>query len=275
VVADSGAGPVSGSVGGDGDDVLLIHGGPGLSDYMDVVDDETRGWRTIRYQQRGIAPSTVEGPFDVARHVADARAVLDELNVERTVVLGHSWGGHLALQLALAHPERVSSVVVVDALGSTGTGGAPALGEELRRRLPDTAVARVQELDVRLGQPGAGDADALESLALLWSGYFADPATAPPLPLDMRLSLACSMGTFASVMEEIPDGRFARRLRQLAVPVVVLIGEKSPLPLDVGEETAALIPHAELTVVPGAGHLPWYEQPGCVSRALSRAASLR
>jgi pimeloyl-ACP methyl ester carboxylesterase len=162
----------------------------------------------------------------VARHVAAARAVLDELNVERTVVLGPSWGGHRALQPARAHPEQVSSVVVVDGMGSTASGGARELGEELRRRLPDTAVARCRERDLRLGRADASDDDARQWLALLWSGYFADPATAPPLPPDMRVSLAGAVGTFASVMEEIPDGRFARRLRQLSTPVVVLVGEK-------------------------------------------------
>jgi len=57
------------------------------------------------------------------------------------------------------------------------------------------------------------------------------------------------------------------------MPVVVLVGQSSPMPVDVGEKTAGLVSHGELTVVPGAGHLPWYEQPGCVARALTRAAS--
>jgi pimeloyl-ACP methyl ester carboxylesterase len=141
--------------------------------------------------------------------------------------------------------------------------------------LPDqAAVAVCEELDLRLGEPDADDADALASLALLWPGYFADPAQAPPLPEDTRLSLACAAGTFASVMPALSDGLFARRLPELAAPVVVLVGEASPLPRALGEQTAALLPHAELTVVPGAGHLPWFEEPGCVARALTRAASL-
>lgn len=268
--AGSGAGSIVGSVSGEGRDLLLIHGGPGLCDYMDVVGDETRGWRAIRYQQRGLSPSVTEGPFSVTRHVADAVAVLDELSVRQAVVLGHSWGGHLALQLALAVPERVAAVVAVDALGSAGDGGASALRQELRRRLRPDAVTRCAAIDRRLAEPGAADADALESLALLWPGYFAEPEAAPPMPASMRVSLVCAAGTFASVMGELPDGTFARRLRGLAVPVTVVLGQAGPMPMSAGEETARLIPHSELVVVPGGGHLPWHEQPGCLARVLAR-----
>jgi proline iminopeptidase len=109
--ADSGAGPIAGSVSGTGRDLLVLHGGPGMSDYMAAADGEFGGWRTIRYQQRGLRPSAVDGPFSAPRHVADAIAVLDALQVERAVVLGHSWSGHLALQLALASPDRAPASV--------------------------------------------------------------------------------------------------------------------------------------------------------------------
>jgi pimeloyl-ACP methyl ester carboxylesterase len=268
---DSGAGTIAGWLGGDGDDLLLLHGGPGLSDYMDVLAEELSGWRTIRYQQRGLAPSAEDGPFTVERHVADALCVMDGLGVVRPVVLGHSWGGHLALRLAVEHPDRVRAVVVIDGLGVTGDGGAPALGQELRRRLPDAARGRCEELDTRLGSGEADDADALASLALLWPGYYADPARAPAMPA-MRLSLACNMATTASVLTELSDGAFARSLEALTVPVTFILGETSPMPLEAGVSAAKRIPSSQVVVIPEAGHLPWYEQPGCVASAL---ASLR
>src|SRR5206468_16741 len=95
-----GAGRPAGSRG----DQLLLHGGPAMSDYMGLLAPELDGWQAIRYQQRGLPPSAETGPFTVEQHVADAVAVLDELGVDRAVALGHSWGGHLALHLAVAHP---------------------------------------------------------------------------------------------------------------------------------------------------------------------------
>ncbi len=262
------AGPVAGWTDGDGPDLLLVHGGPGLSDYMAMLSAETRGWRSIGYQQRGITPSAAAGPFAVGQHVSDALAVLDGQARGPVVVLGHSWGGHLALQIALAAGNLVRAVLVVDGLGSAGDAGVPALRAELRRRLPPGSRARCDELDEQLATPGATDDDALESLRLLWPGYFADPAGAPPPPEGMAVSLACATGSAASAMEQLAAGTFASRLAMITVPVTVLAGDSSPMPVVVAEETAR-IAGGKLVVVRGGGHLPWHEQPGCVSSALA------
>jgi pimeloyl-ACP methyl ester carboxylesterase len=100
--------------------LLLLHGGPAITDFMDLLGTEVAGWRAIRYQQRCLSPSATGGPFTVERHVADAVAVLDGLGVDRAVVAGHPWGGHLALQLAVAHPDRVAGLLIIDSPGANG-----------------------------------------------------------------------------------------------------------------------------------------------------------
>ncbi|HTX62805.1 MAG TPA: alpha/beta hydrolase [Acidimicrobiales bacterium] len=254
---------------GDGRPLVLLHGGPGLSDYMALLDDETVGWRRIRYQQRGIAPSPESAPFTVARHLDDLSTVLDAADVHQAVVLGHSWGGHLALHAAARLPDRVAGVVAVDPLGAIGDGGADALGAALMARLLPGAREKVAALAQRSSGGDVDDGAATERLALVWPGYFAHPPTAPPLPPGLRLSVQCHAGTMASVRSEI-EGGFPDRLAQLRVPVEIVLGAQSPLPNEAGITTAALIPRCGTTIVPGAGHLPWHEQPGCVRQALRR-----
>jgi proline iminopeptidase len=261
-------GPIAGHTGGSGAPLLLLHGGPALSDYMDMLGPELDGWRWVRYQQRGLAPSALAGPFTVERHVADAVAVLDRLGIGRTIVLGHSWGGYLALQLALAHPDRVAGLVIVDPLGAVGDGGLKEMSQQLRSRLAPAAAAQLAEVDARLDGPDPTDADALESLTLLWPGYFAVPAAAPPVPPRMRIALAAYGPTFASAAEHLAGG-FGEKLGEVRASVVFVLGERSPMPVSQGEQTAALLPSAEVHVIPGAGHLPWHEQPGCVAAALA------
>jgi pimeloyl-ACP methyl ester carboxylesterase len=251
---------------GEGPALLLLHGGPGLNDYMGMLDDEVAGWRAIRYQQRGLSPSSLAGPFTVDQHIADLISLLDCLDVGRLVIFGHSWGGHLALQAAITIPDRVRAVVLVDALGSVGDGGATELSTQLLSRLSPQASARVAALTERLAEPDA----AKEIAELLWPSYFADPATAPLLPADFEFSPQCNAETLASVFPMIPDGSFAAKVASIDVPAQILLGERSPLPHSAGQATAELLPRSELVVVPGAGHLPWYEQPGCVRAALSR-----
>ena len=171
-------GPIAGSVQGTGAPLLLLHGGPAMSDYMELLASELTGWRWVKYQQRGLAPSAVDGPFTVERHVADAVAVLDEAGIDQAVVLGHSWGGYLALNLALAHPERVTGLVIVDPLGAVGDGGVAEMGQNLGSRLLPSAVEKYGEIAATLATEPTDDA-MLESLKLLWPGYYADPPSAP------------------------------------------------------------------------------------------------
>lgn len=188
-------------------------------------------------------------------------------------MLGHSWGGHLALHLALAHPDRVAGLVIVDGLGAVGDGGLAELGQHLHERLTPPAADRYAQVAARLAGPEPSDADMLESLRLIWPGYFADPASALALPPDLRASVAGYLGTITSVAGHLTAG-FAQSLRGLRVPAVFVLGEKSPMPVSQGEQTAALLPAAEVTVVPGAGHLPWHERPGSVAAALARIREL-
>lgn len=271
VTARTPAGGITGRIDGAPGDppLLLLHGGPGLSDYMpDLLDGELNGWRTLSFQQRGLAPSATGGPFTVDRHVADTVAVLDAAGTKCAVVLGHSWGGHLALQLAVAHPERVAGLVVVDSLGVTGDGGLAEMGQHLAERLPAESGSAFAELAERLSSPAPTDEDAVAWFRLLWPGYFADPARALAYPPELRMSLACNGMTVGSVMQSLANG-FAARLNSVTVPAVFLLGERSPMSVSQGLQTAELLPNATARVIPEAGHLPWYEVPGCVAEALT------
>ncbi len=127
---------------------LLLHGGPGMSDYLSTLADELDGLlTTARYQQRGLAPSVVDGDVSVEGHVRDAVAVMDELGWHKPVVIGHSWGGYLALHLATAHPDRVRALVILDSLGATGDGGVSEFVPRLRRNITATDLARMAELE--------------------------------------------------------------------------------------------------------------------------------
>jgi pimeloyl-ACP methyl ester carboxylesterase len=124
------------------------------------------------------------------------------------------------------------------------------------------------EVEAALAAGTATDNDATEYIGLLCKGYFADPPSAPPAPPDLRMSLAANGETTAAALAELA-GDFGGRLAGVHIPVRLVVGEASPLPPSVSVEPARLLPDAELTLVPGAGHLPWHEAPGCVADALA------
>ncbi|QIG41495.1 alpha/beta hydrolase [Nocardioides anomalus] len=256
---------------GDGPPLLCLHGGPGLSDYLADLGEETAGWRRISYTQRGLAPSPTDGPFTLAQHVADAITVLDDLGLDEAVVLGHSWGGFLAALLAAEHPDRVRGLLLVDPLGVVGDGGFGRFAEQMLARTPDEDRRRADELDRRAMAGQGTEADAVESLRLVWPAYFADPPTAPPMP-DLRLGLAAYSATLEEVLALLASGELPARAAACDQPVEVLYGLGSPFPVESALDTAAAFAQGRATGVPDAGHFPWLEQPGCVAEALHRLA---
>lgn len=101
---------------GSGPDVLVLSGGPGCVHYLERDELAPLGMRAWYPEPRGVGRSG-GGPHDLAQAVADLEAVRRAAGVDSWVVLGHSWGGDLAVRYALDHPARVRSVVSVAAHG--------------------------------------------------------------------------------------------------------------------------------------------------------------
>jgi pimeloyl-ACP methyl ester carboxylesterase len=110
--------PVNGAelevdVKGAGEPVVFIHGAVFTDSFLSlVIDPAVRDhYRTIRYRRRGYGGSSpVDAPFSVSDHASDCRALLGALDVEKAHVVGHSYGGVVALQLAVGAPEVVATL---------------------------------------------------------------------------------------------------------------------------------------------------------------------
>lgn len=265
-------GVLVGHVRGTGPRLLLVHGGPGLSgEYLEGLAAELwDGYEVAWYQQRSLAPSLEVGPFTVEQHVQDIAAVMDALAWPDAWLVGHSWGGHLVVAAAIGIPERVRGLVPVDPLGSTGDGGDAEFEAAMLDRTPPAVRERARALDERALSGQATTADALESLRLFWPAYYADPATAPPMP-PIRLSVDGYAETFASIIDGRADLEAA--LPTIHVPAHFVHGAGSPMPITASTSTAALIPGATVHVVEGAGHFIWHERPGAVRGVIDGATA--
>jgi len=265
-------GSLGGWVTGSGPPALLLHGGPGLDfSYVDDLAAELAdGFRVASFQQRGLEPSTEEGPFSIEQAIADVVSVLDGLGWERALVVGHSWGGQLALRVAAAHPHRLVGALAVDPIGLVGDGGVAAFEAELVARVPRAARERADELDEHLLAGEGTPEEIAESLGIVWPAYFADPQTAPAMPA-MDFSLAAYSGIVADMPVEVE--RVAGQLVAGGVPYGIVAGGASPIPWgQAAALTVELSPSAFLDVVPSAGHFVWFEGPGRVLAALKRLA---
>jgi pimeloyl-ACP methyl ester carboxylesterase len=99
-------------------------------------------------------------------------------------------------------------------------------------------------------------------MELAWPGYFSSLEMAQPIP---QTGHAPSDQSWASIREQLPI--LAQLLRGCTVPTRFVHGDLDPLPVSASTDAAALM-GAPVDVLPGNGHFPWLEDPGCVRRSL-------
>lgn len=237
---------------GAGSAVVLLHPGWGDSTIWDGVEARLSGRaRVIRYDTRGYGRSPApQVPFT---HLDDLVAVLDGLDVERAVVVGHSGGGATAVSLAMASPERVASLVLV----APGVGGYPWPTED--PFLVDYAALAE-----------SNDPEGVVQLGLrTWCRAGADPAAQS----QIRRGLA---GQLASADHLRPEPDAYSRLEQLTVPTTLLVGDlEYPMVADCVAAMARRIPGREVVTLPGVDHLVPLRAPEVLAQLIDRLSGGR
>jgi proline iminopeptidase len=253
---------------GSGVPALLLHGGAAVPDYLGDCAALLDGlFATIRYTQRGTPPSDADGPYTIEAHVADAVAMLDAFELEQSWAIGHSWGGHLALHLALARPERLLGILLVDPLGAD-----PAVLRQqdanLRRGLTEEQKTRIAEIERRRRAGAVTEAELVERFTVIWPRFFArsEVVTAPP----SRVGVRASIETNRSIAAHFEQQTLVRGLPTLRLRALFIHGEEDPLPVESTRRTAALIPGARVETIPACGHFPWLERPDAYRAAVAR-----
>jgi 3-oxoadipate enol-lactonase len=253
------AGPVVLAVaeaGNGGSGLLLLHGFTGAKeDFADWIDAfAARGFHVVAPDHRGHGASgqpAEESAYSLATFADDARRLVDELGWDRFALLGHSMGGMVAQLLALAVPERVSALVLMDTTYRNVDGIDPALVALATAVVRTEGVERLLELMNERDAPLATAADA--RVRAEREGYIA---------FGERKFLACSPAMYAAMAAELlNDHDYLAQLATLDVPTLVVVGEQDTPFLAPSEVMADAIPDAELVVLPGAGHSPQFEAP--------------
>ena len=265
-------GALGGWVAGDGLPVLLLHGGPGLSyEYLEASPTRSaRDYRIAAYQQRGLEPSTVEGPFDIAPPWPTSPPSSTRSAGSAPGSSGTRGAGTCSCTCATAAPWRLHGGLAIDPLGAVGDGGMAAFEAEMVSRTPEGDRGRAQELDERAMRGEGTPEDSVESMRLFWPAYFASPDRVIPFP-PVQASVEAYSGLLEAAQASMPE--LARALADVGVPFGCVAGARSPMPCDqAAEATVRAIPGAWLEVIDGAGHFPWFERPGCVRNALRRLA---
>jgi pimeloyl-ACP methyl ester carboxylesterase len=219
-------------------------------------------YRVVTYDVRGHGASDVPADpeaYSQPHSVEDLRGLLDHLGLERPCVGGLSMGGNIALNLGLAHPERVAGLIIADTgAGSDDAEGWRAKCAEWATLLESRgieAAADVMMADPLFARYAAQGPEAARHMRSLLTTH-----RARGLALTLRGVLARRPSIFS--LEE--------RLKCLAVPTLVIVGEHDELCLKVSRYLAETLPAGRLVGITGAGHMTNLEDPTTFNAAVDR-----
>jgi len=237
-------------VAGEGYPLLLLHAGIADSRMWDEqFPIFAQHYRTVRYDLRGFGQSQWHaGPFAAYE---DPVALFRALGVQRAYVLGISFGGKIALDFALTHPELVASLILV---APSVSGTYPS--EKIRQFF--------QEEDALVEK---GDLQGATELNLrLWvDGPQRTPEQVNPMVRQRVYEMQYS--AFTILMPEDSEEQEVQppaitRLAEIRVPTLIIVGDLDlPEKLKLSEQLATSIPGAKLEVIAGAAHMVSMEQP--------------
>ena len=243
-------------IAGNGPAVVLLHGwGVDLESWHFLFPNLSDEYTVIRYDRRGFGQS--EGPADQSLDPIDLRKLLDELKIDRAVVLGHSQGGGSALRFAFAFPERISGLILF------GAGPPPGFG--LPWNGPDAFPSGLGLIAKEYG---------LDSMRAI---VYAHPLANGFIEGSEGLNIVRRMfGAYNAqdLLEPKPSANATpaphiSKLSEIKVPTLVITGEMEMPYFQIAADALAYgIPNAERVTVPRGGHSVMLQQPESFNREI-------
>jgi len=213
----------------------------------------------ILYDQRGRGESSApanSADASIDDDAADIGALRRALGIRRWDLLGHSWGGGIAMLGAAADPSGVRRMVLIDPVWSTSAWMAP-LRRNIVTRLEGAERAAVEDVpEDALGTPDP----RLHSRynRAVYPAWFHDREMARHFTPPEATS---ETGTAVLARLRRDGYDWSARISALSVPTLVLHGEDDALPMARFPADSYIVPNARLVVIPAAGHMPFWEAP--------------
>lgn len=250
---------------GGGEPVVMIHCSAAHRDQWEPLG-ETLGnrFRTIAPDQWGCGESDPwpgHAPFTLAAEAAPVLAIIDAIDVPVHLV-GHSYGGGVALLVACERPDALRSLTLIEpsAFHLLRQGGRPD-----RDRFYEIATVSAAVNDAVLSGDYRG---CTERFIDYWNGPGAWDRTSERARAELSARLPKVALDFRALFHEETELAI---YRQIGVPTLLLCGEVSPAPSRrIVEMLAAVLPHSRVEAIPGAGHMSPFTHANAVNAVIGR-----
>jgi proline iminopeptidase len=255
---------------GRGSPLVLMHGGPGLdhwslTPFRRCSDEHTLVFYDHRCNGRSQGADVSTMTWE--NLTADADALRERLGFQRWSVLGHSFGGHVALEYALRYPDRVSHLVLLDTAGDAHWARENAARIVAARGHAAATADVVRRFFTGQLEPSQFTPAVLRFMTAYM--YRPNPVSVARLMFAERRTKMRPETTIWAHRHLLPGWSVLDRLGEIRVPTLVMAGRDDFIfPPECQVELAAGIPDARLQIIERAGHNPQAERPDEVMRAV-------
>lgn len=260
---------------GKGHPVIVIHGGPGLDQgyLLPQMAELAENHEVIFYDQRASGRSTgdiTEDSMQLDTFVEDLDAVRRAFGLKKVTLLGHSWGGFLAMEYACDHPEAVEKLILMSSMAPSSDELSQFITNWLKIMAPIQ-----EELKHIRGSPEflSGDPETVENYyRLIDRRYCYNPEKANELSL--RMSWKAGINSFM-INDMVRETVFLKpfdlhdELKELHIPVLIIHGDADPIPFSTAEKTHKTIQGSKFVLLKECGHYPYVEQPKLLFKTLN------
>jgi len=265
----------------EGQPIFILHGGPDFDHnyLLPEMDRLAGGFRLIYYDQRGRGRSA-EGvhPDDVSirSEMEDLEQLRHHFQLKSVAVLGHSWGGVLAMEYATRHPDRVSHLILMNTAPAS-RDDCLMFRQQLLRRRPAGDVEMMQALSSSARyQQGDLDAEA-EYYRIHFRVTLRQPEHLERIVGRLRSNFTKESVLTARAIEQrlyedtwlSAEYDLIPKLGELDIPTLVIHGDEDLVPVEVAANIAQAVPGALLSVLQGCGHFAYLEHPDQVHQQIA------
>jgi len=248
---------------GKGEAIVFLHGGPGFShDYfLPECEDLARDHRLIFFDQRLSGASSAEMKGDalsMETFVADIQAVADHFEVERFHLLGHSYGGLVAMFYSLAHPERLKSLILVGSITGNDHDQA-AYSQSIAGRVKPEYQQAMKDLQSSEGFRQRDPAIMQAFFRIAFKPTLHDPNSSDRLNLVFQADYGQKSQRLRTMLSTMEHYHLEKDLRLLEIPVLLLYGASDPMPEEKRVQFEKSFQKVQRVEIPAAGHFPFVE----------------
>lgn len=252
---------------GKGDPIIVIHGCPPLSQTYLLPQMAKLGQtnRVIFYDQRGCGLSTSAINADsiqIETFVDDLEAIRKFFGYKKVTLLGHSWGGFLAMQYALSHPESIHQLILLNTMAPSFEEFSLFEQEWTRRMAPyqDKLKALAETPEFAKGDPAT-----IENFFRIIFGRYCYSSDKVNL-LNLYMSPKASINGL-KVYEILRQNLFTKpfnfhdQVKQLKIPTLIVHGDFDPIPPSTAQKLHENISGSKYILIKNCGHFPYVEAP--------------